>query len=96
MTTSDLISEDLAGRSFVLYFSRAVKVRDYLAGKGMASVLVMSIMCAIPPVAVADASMATQPAGSLPLGAVQTAPDEVPGHPQRVECRVGAPAPVHA
>lgn len=60
VVTSDLISEDIAGRSFVLYFSRAVKVRDYLAGKGMASVLVMSIMCAIPPVAVAVASMATQ------------------------------------
>jgi ABC-type transport system involved in multi-copper enzyme maturation permease subunit len=60
VVTSDLISEDLAGRSFVLYFSRAVKVRDYLVGKGAASLMVMGIMCLLPPVAVAVASMATQ------------------------------------
>lgn len=63
VVTSDLISEDLAGRSFVLYFSRAVKVRDYLAGKGAASLLVMSIMCLLPPVAVAVAAIATQSGG---------------------------------
>lgn len=60
VVTSDLISEDLANRSFVLYFSRAVKVTDYLFGKAGATLLVMSIMCAIPPVMVAVASMATQ------------------------------------
>lgn len=60
VATSDLISEDLASRSFVLYFSRAIKVRDYLAGKGAATLLVMSLLCAIPPMAVGVASIATQ------------------------------------
>jgi ABC-type transport system involved in multi-copper enzyme maturation permease subunit len=63
VVTSDLISEDLAGRSFVLYFSRAVKVRDYLVGKGAASFMVMGIMCFLAPVAVAIASIATQSGG---------------------------------
>ena len=50
IVTSDLISEDLASRSFVLYFSRALKVRDYLAGKAAGALLVMSLFCALPPV----------------------------------------------
>ncbi len=33
VVTSDLIAEDLASNSFVLYFSRALKIRDYLVGK---------------------------------------------------------------
>ncbi len=60
VVTSDLISDDVANRSFVLYFSRAIKVRDYLAGKSSAALLIMSLLCAIPPVMVAIASMATQ------------------------------------
>lgn len=60
VATSDLISEDLASRSFVLYFSRAIKVRDYLAGKGAATLLLMSLLCAIPPIAIGIASVATQ------------------------------------
>jgi ABC-type transport system involved in multi-copper enzyme maturation permease subunit len=60
VVTSDLISEDLASSSFVLYFSRALKVRDYLAGKTAGALLVMSLMCAIPPVVVAFVSIATQ------------------------------------
>ena len=31
--TSDLVSEDLSNRSFVLYFSRAIRARDYIMGK---------------------------------------------------------------
>lgn len=58
--SSDLVSEDLTNRSFVLYFSRAVKVMDYLVGKTAASLLLMSLMCALPPVMVAIASIATQ------------------------------------
>lgn len=60
VVTSDLISEDRASRSFVLYFSRAVKVRDYLAGKAGATLLVMSLLCLVPPVIIAAAAMATQ------------------------------------
>ncbi|HIJ17523.1 MAG TPA: ABC transporter permease subunit [Thermoplasmata archaeon] len=60
VVTSDLISDDRANSSFVLYFSRAIKVRDYLAGKTSAALLIMSLLCAIPPVMVAIASIATQ------------------------------------
>ncbi len=60
VVTSDLIAEDKANSSFVLYFSRAIKVRDYLAGKAGAALLVMSLLCAIPPVIVALAGIGTQ------------------------------------
>ncbi len=60
VVTSDLIADDRANSSFVLYFSRAIKVRDYLAGKTSAALLIMSLLCAIPPVMVAVASMVTQ------------------------------------
>jgi ABC-type transport system involved in multi-copper enzyme maturation permease subunit len=60
VVTSDLISEDLASNSFVLYFSRALKVRDYLAGKAAGALLVMSLLCAFPPIIVALVSIATQ------------------------------------
>ena len=33
VVTSDLIADDMVNSSFVLYFSRAIKVRDYLAGR---------------------------------------------------------------
>lgn len=60
VVTSDLVSEDLANSSFVLYFSRPIKVRDYLAGKAGAALLVMSMLCFLPPIAVAVAGIATQ------------------------------------
>ena len=60
VVTSDLISEDLANRSFVLYFSRALKVRDYLVGKAAGALLVMSLFCAIPPILIASVSIVTQ------------------------------------
>lgn len=60
VVTSDLIAEDLASNSFVLYFSRALKIRDYLAGKTIGALAVMSLLCAIPPVIVAFVSIATQ------------------------------------
>ncbi len=60
VVTSDLISEDLANSSFVLYFSRALKVRDYLAGKAAGALLLMSLFCAFPPVLLASVSIATQ------------------------------------
>ncbi|OGS42219.1 MAG: hypothetical protein A3K67_02455 [Euryarchaeota archaeon RBG_16_62_10] len=60
VVTSDLISEDLSNNSFVLYFSRALKIRDYLTGKAGGALFVMSLVCAFPPVLVATVSMATQ------------------------------------
>jgi ABC-type transport system involved in multi-copper enzyme maturation permease subunit len=63
IVTSDLISEDIASSSFVLYFSRALKVRDYLAGKAAGALLVMSLFCALPPILVAFVSIATQTGG---------------------------------
>jgi ABC-type transport system involved in multi-copper enzyme maturation permease subunit len=60
VVTSDLISEDLANSSFVLYFSRALKVRDYLVGKTAGALIVMSLFCALPPILIACVSIATQ------------------------------------
>ena len=60
VVASDLISEDLANNSFVLYFSRALKVRDYLIGKAAGALLVMSLLCFIPPILVAFVALVTQ------------------------------------
>ncbi len=60
VVTSDLISEDLSSSSFVLYFSRALKARDYLAGKAGGALLVMSLLCAIPPMLIAVVATVTQ------------------------------------
>ncbi|MBN1677717.1 MAG: ABC transporter permease subunit [Candidatus Thermoplasmatota archaeon] len=60
VVTSDLISEDLASNSFVLYFARALKVRDYIMGKAVGALLVMSLLCLFPPILVAIVSMVTQ------------------------------------
>jgi ABC-type transport system involved in multi-copper enzyme maturation permease subunit len=60
VVTSDLISEDLASNSFVLYFSRSLKIRDYLVGKAAGALLVMGLFCALPPVIVAFISLVTQ------------------------------------
>ncbi|MCJ7489722.1 MAG: hypothetical protein MUO87_06230, partial [Thermoplasmata archaeon] len=49
VVTSGLISEDLSGSSFVLYFSRAIRTRDYIIGKSGGATLVMSLLCTIPP-----------------------------------------------
>ncbi len=63
VVTSDLISDDLSNNSFVLYFSRALKVRDYFLGKTIGALVIMSLMCAFPPVLVALVSIATQSGG---------------------------------
>jgi ABC-type transport system involved in multi-copper enzyme maturation permease subunit len=60
VVTSDLISEDMSNNSFVLYFSRAMKIRDYLTGKAGGALLVMSILCAIPPLLIAVIATLTQ------------------------------------
>ncbi|HIH01756.1 TPA: ABC transporter permease subunit [Thermoplasmata archaeon] len=61
--TSDLISEDLSNRSFVLYFSRAVRTRDYLIGKAGGAVIVMGLLCFLPPMLLAVVSILTQSGG---------------------------------
>ncbi|MGB2582173.1 MAG: ABC transporter permease subunit [Thermoplasmata archaeon] len=58
--TSGLISEDLSSKSFVLYFSRAIKTRDYLVGKAGGAILIMSLLCFLPPVLLAVVSILTQ------------------------------------
>jgi ABC-type transport system involved in multi-copper enzyme maturation permease subunit len=58
--TSDLISEDLSNRSFILYFSRAIKTRDYLLGKAGGATLIMGLLCFLPPVLLAIVSILTQ------------------------------------
>lgn len=60
VVTSDLISEDLSSKSFVLYFSRAIKTRDYLVGKAGGAILIMSLLCFLPPVLLAVVSILTQ------------------------------------
>lgn len=63
IVTSDLISEDVAGNSLVLYFSRAVRIRDYVIGKTGGALLVMGLLCFIPPVLIAIVSIITQSGG---------------------------------
>jgi ABC-type transport system involved in multi-copper enzyme maturation permease subunit len=58
--TSDLIAGDLSNRSFVLYFSRAIKTKDYIVGKAGGAILIMSLLCVIPPVLLAMVSILTQ------------------------------------
>ncbi|UCE81257.1 MAG: hypothetical protein JSV94_02225 [Methanobacteriota archaeon] len=60
VVTSDLISEDLSSNSFVLYFSRALKSRDYIAGKTGGALLLMSLLCLIPPLLIAVTATLTQ------------------------------------
>ncbi len=60
VVTSDLISEDLSNNSFVLYFSRALKTRDYLMGKAGGALLIMSILCLLPPLLIAITATVTQ------------------------------------
>ena len=58
--TSDLVSEDLSNRSFVLYFSRAIRARDYIMGKAGGAVMIMGLLCFLPPVLLAVVSILTQ------------------------------------
>jgi ABC-type transport system involved in multi-copper enzyme maturation permease subunit len=57
---SDIISDDLANSSFVLYFSRPTRAIDYLVGKFMGLAWVMSIFCLIPPILYVLVMLGTQ------------------------------------
>lgn len=60
VVTSDLISGDLSGNSFVLYFSRAIRTVDYAVGKMGGAILVVGILCFAAPVLLAIVAIATQ------------------------------------
>jgi len=60
VVTSDLISGDLSGNSFVLYFSRAIRTVDYAVGKMGGVLLVVGILCFAAPVLLAIVAIATQ------------------------------------
>lgn len=57
---SDSIAQDLRSSSFVLYFSRAMKAENYLAGKMGGTILTMSLFTFIPPMLMAIVLMGTQ------------------------------------
>jgi ABC-2 type transport system permease protein len=57
---ADIIADDLANSSFVLYFSRPVRAFDYLLGKFVGLMSVMWIFCLIPPIAYVLVMMGTQ------------------------------------
>jgi len=57
---SDVISNDLADSSFVLYFSRPVKTLDYLLGKFVGLLMVMSIYCLVLPILYVLVMLGTQ------------------------------------
>jgi len=57
---SDVISDDLADSSFVLYFSRPVRTLDYLLGKFVGLLMVMSIFCLVLPLLYVLVMMGTQ------------------------------------
>ncbi len=57
---SGLISQDLKDSSFVLYFSRPLKTKNYLLGKLGGAFSTMLIYCFIPPLLVGVSVIATQ------------------------------------
>ena len=70
MICSDSIAEDLRSNSFVLYFSRAMKTENYLAGKLGGAFMTLSLFSFIPPIIMALILMGTQsgPAYGASLG----------------------------
>jgi len=48
LVCSDLISQDLKDKSFVLYFSRPIKTLDYLSGKIGGAIVIISIFTFFP------------------------------------------------
>lgn len=63
MVCSDLISEDMRSRSLTLYMSRALRPENYLAGKALGTLTVISIFTLLPPMILAIAVTATQTGG---------------------------------
>ena len=57
---SDIIADDMADSSFVLYFSRPVRIVDYFVGKFTGAALVMGLFCVLPPMVYALVMLGTQ------------------------------------
>ena len=57
---SDIIADDMADSSFVLYFSRPVRTVDYFVGKFTGAALVMGLFCVLPPMVYALVMLGTQ------------------------------------
>ena len=57
---SDIIADDMADSSFVLYFSRPVRTIDYFVGKFTGAALVMGLFCVLPPMVYALVMLGTQ------------------------------------
>lgn len=60
LVTSDLVSDDLASNSFMLYFSRPLTSWDYIIGKTLGAMSVVAIYAFIPPVFIALEAILTQ------------------------------------
>lgn len=63
MVCSDLIAEDLRSRSLTLYMSRALRPENYLAGKALGALAVISIFTLVPPLVMGIAIIGTQSGG---------------------------------
>ena len=63
MVCSDLIAEDVRSRSLTLYMSRALRPENYLVGKALGALAVISIFTLLPPLVMAIAVTATQTGG---------------------------------
>ncbi|UCE36809.1 MAG: ABC transporter permease [Thermoplasmata archaeon] len=63
LVCADLIAEDLGDNSFILFFSRPIKPRDYLAGKIIGALWIMGIFCFLPLIIYCLAAMGTQSGG---------------------------------
>lgn len=63
LVCSDLIAEDLGDNSFILFFSRPIKSRDYLAGKIIGALWILGLFCFLPLVIYCLAVMGTQSSG---------------------------------
>lgn len=67
---SDILSQDMRERSFVLYFSRPLRTVDYITGKLSGSIAVMGLFCFLPPILVGISVIATQ-TGNNYLGSLE-------------------------
>ena len=63
MVCSDLIAEDVRSRSLTLYMSRALRPENYLVGKALGALAIISIFTLVPPLVMGIAVTATQTGG---------------------------------
>ena len=63
MVCSDLIAEDMRSRSLALYMSRALRPENYLVGKALGALAVISIFTLLPPFIMGIAVTGTQTGG---------------------------------